>query len=200
MILIDEVLIHEDVLKQPFSCDLEKCKGACCWKGDYGAPVSPAETEAIKAILPLVKDELPEDNIRRIEEQGVDVYYKGMDKKGTPLMPDGACAFLIREGDGAGVCAFEKIWEEGKTDFKKPISCHLYPIRIEHSDRTGMDFVNYDRWDICNPACHLGKKLSKPLFEFCAEALDRKYGPEFLEKLREVDSALKEESPFSSRN
>ncbi len=190
MILIDEILIHEDVMRAPFTCDLEKCKGACCWKGDYGAPLEKGEENEIKDILHLVLEKLPKENQSLIKEKGVDVFYKGMDKNGTPLMPDGACAFLIRDEKSIGKCAFEELYEEGKTSFKKPISCHLYPIRIERNNKTGMDFVNYDRWSICNPACSLGKKLNTPLFEFCSEALERKYSPDLVEQLREVKEAM----------
>lgn len=195
MILIDNILIHEDVLKEEFVCNLDKCKGACCWEGDFGAPLEENEIQKIQEVLEMVLEELPFENRKTISQKGLAVRYKGLDQKGTPLMGDGACAFLIREGSQAGKCAFEKIWEEGKTDFKKPISCHLYPIRISKSTATDMEFVNYDRWSICTAACTLGKKLSVPLFEFCAEALQRKYGDEFLEKLRAVKNELTKNPP-----
>lgn len=184
MILIDNVLIHEDILKEGFVCDLDKCRGACCWEGEYGAPLEENEIIEIQKILDLVLNELPEINRDTIRKSGVSVWYSDLEKNGTPLMEDGACAFLIREKGGIGKCAFEKVWQEGKTEFKKPVSCHLYPIRINQSEFTDMEFVNYDRWKICSAACALGKKLSVPLFEFCSDALERKYGLDFIEKLR----------------
>jgi hypothetical protein len=193
MILIDNTLIHQDVINEAFVCDLNKCQGACCWEGEYGAPLEKSEINQIEEILEIVLDELTQENRQIIKEKGVSVWYDDLNKNGTPLMGDGACAFLIREGNGVGKCAFEKVWEEGKTNFKKPISCHLYPIRISKSEATDMEFVNYDRWKICNPACSLGAKLKIPLFEFCSEALERKYGKEFLEKLRAVKEEWSDE-------
>ena len=184
MILIDNVLIHEDVINEAFVCDLDKCKGACCWEGEYGAPLDEKEVTKIEEIQEIVLGELEQENVNLIKKQGVAVWYKDLNKNGTPLMDDGSCAFLIKDKNGIGKCAFEKVWEEGKTDFKKPISCHLYPIRVSQSDATDMEFVNYDRWNICSAACSLGKKLKVPLFEFCSEALERKYGKELVEKLR----------------
>ncbi|TVQ49957.1 MAG: DUF3109 family protein [Saprospirales bacterium] len=186
MILIDNVLIHQDVINEAFVCDLDKCKGACCWEGEYGAPLDEKEIKKIEKIKEIVLGELEQENKDLIKKKGVAVWYNDLNQKGTPLMEDGSCAFLIKDKNGIGKCAFEKIWEEGKTDFKKPISCHLYPIRISQSEATDMEFVNYDRWKICSAACSLGKKLKVPLFEFCSDALERKYGKEFVEKLRAV--------------
>ncbi len=191
MILIDNVLIHQDVINEAFVCDLAKCKGACCWEGEYGAPLDEKEVAKIEEIQEIVLGELEQENVDLIKKQGVAVWYKDLNKNGTPLMSDGSCAFLIKDKNGIGKCAFEKVWEEGKTDFKKPISCHLYPIRISQSEVMDMEFVNYDRWNICSAACSLGQKLKVPLFEFCSEALERKYGKEFVENLR----AFKQNQP-----
>ena len=196
MILIDNVLIHVDVINEAFVCDLDKCKGACCWEGEYGAPLDEKEISKIKEIEEIVLLELEQENVDLIKTQGVSVWYKDLNKNGTPLMSDGSCAFLIKDKNGIGKCAFEKVWEEGKTDFKKPISCHLYPIRVSQSDATDMEFVNYDRWNICSAACSLGKKLKVPLFEFCSEALERKYGKELVEKLR----AFKQNQPLGEQD
>lgn len=190
MILLDNLLIHRDVLEEVFTCNLNACKGACCSSGDYGAPLDIEEEEKISDILEVVLSYLPEENQTVIEHAGVAKFYDGMGKRGTTLMEDGACAFLIKDPGQIGKCAFEKAWEEGKTDFRKPISCHLYPIRIEKNEEVGMDYINYDRWDICAAACILGKSLKMPVFEFCSEALERKYGPGILEKLREIKVAL----------
>ena len=195
MILIDNVLIHQDVINEAFVCDLDKCKGACCWEGEYGAPLDEKEVTKIEEIQEIVLGELEQENVDLIKKQGVAVWYKDLNKNGTPLMDAGSCAFLIKDKNGIGKCAFEKVWEEGKTDFKKPISCHLYPIRISQSEVMDMEFVNYDRWNICSAACSLGKKLKVPLFEFCSEALERKYGKEFVENLR----AFKQNQPLGEQ-
>jgi len=190
MILLDNLLIHKDILEESFTCDLDRCKGACCREGEFGAPLDDSEIPVIEEILDTVLDYLPEKNRRLIREKGVKTYYRELDKFGTPLMESGACAFLIEDESGIGKCAFEKAMEEGKTNFKKPVSCHLYPIRIERNEVVDMDYLNYDRWHICKAACSLGNKLKKPLFEFCSEALERKYGPEFILRLRELKTAL----------
>ncbi|TVR81380.1 MAG: DUF3109 family protein [Saprospirales bacterium] len=190
MILLDNLLIHPDVLKEAFTCNLNACKGACCSAGDYGAPLDIEEEEKINEILEVVMSYLPEKNQSAIKNSGSATFFKGMSKRGTILMENGSCAFLIQKPGKIGKCAFEKAWEEGETDFRKPISCHLYPIRIEKNEVVGMDYINYDRWEICSAACVLGKSLKVPVFEFCSEALERKYGPEIMERLRELKKAL----------
>ena len=194
MILLDNKLIHKDILEECFTCDLNSCKGACCREGEFGAPLDEAEINLIDDILDTVLELLPEENRRAIEKKGFKKYYPKMEKTGTALKDNGACVFFIENGNSPGQCAFEKAKEEGMIEFKKPISCHLYPIRIERNETVDMDYLNYDRWDICSAACSLGKKLKMPLFEFCREALERKYGSEITVKLRELSKALNETS------
>ena len=185
MILIEDKIISDDVVDKQFMCNLEACKGACCWEGDYGAPLEEAELAILEEIYPKVKPFLTEKGIAAIEQQGVYTYYKKEEEHGTPLVDNAACAYLNYE-NGIAKCGIEKAYEAGIIDFKKPISCHLYPVRItQHED---FEAVNYDKWDICSAACDLGKKQEMPVYEFVKVALIRKYGEDFYEAL---DAAAK---------
>lgn len=193
MVIVQEILISEDVLKEHFRCNLDACKGACCWEGDFGAPLEPAEMETLEKIYPDIKPFLRPEGIRVLEEQGLFVYFKGLKDFGTPLLDDGACAFLTFEKNGVAKCGIEKAFEEGATDFRKPISCHLYPIRVSKNEKAGFEALNYDRWDICSAACTAGKKEQIPVFRFAKAALIRKYGEEFYEELEAVANYLEAE-------
>ncbi len=180
-------------MKEHFRCNLDACKGACCWEGDFGAPLEPAEMETLEKIYPDIKPYLRPEGIRVIEEQGLFVYFKGLKDYGTPLLDDGACAFLTFEKNGVAKCGIEKAFEEGATDFRKPISCHLYPIRVSKNEKVGFEALNYDRWDICSAACTAGEKEQIPVFRFAKAALIRKYGEEFYEELEAVANYLETE-------
>jgi len=183
MLLIDDVLISDDVLEEHFFCKLDACKGACCYEGDYGAPLDDKEIADIEQLLEKVWKYLPEASKSKIKQDGFhDVF--GKDKfKGTQLHKDGSCVFLFRDELGIAKCAFEHAYYKGEIDFKKPISCHLYPVRISKNDETGFEAINYDRWSICNAACLNGAKKQIPLFRFLKEALTRKYGEAFYEEM-----------------
>ncbi|MDZ4845210.1 MAG: DUF3109 family protein [Chitinophagales bacterium] len=176
MIAIDNILVSDAVVQDYFTCNLNACKGACCVEGESGAPLEPEELETLEKIYPQVKPYLTEEGIQIIEAKG----FFAEEKKGeykTPLMKDGACVYIRYENKMAQ-CGIQKAYREGKVDFEKPISCHLYPIRITKS-KSGMTHVNYDEWEICSPACELGKSLKMPLYKFVKEALVRKFGEEF---------------------
>ena len=183
MILIDDILISDDIIEKQFVCNIKKCKGICCVEGDSGAPVEKEETKILKKIYPKIKNYLLPEGIQAIEEQGT--YVKETEDEyapyATPLINGGACAFVNYEKDGTITCAIEKAWKDKIIDFQKPISCHLYPIRIKPME--GVTAVNYDEWDICADACALGGKLKMPLYVFVKEALVRKFGNEFYETL-----------------
>ena len=185
MILIDEVLIESPVAEAYFACDLDACKGACCWEGDYGAPLDADEVEQVEALLPQVLPLLGSEAKKILAEEGHVTYYAEMKKEGTPLMADKSCVYLIKDGDIAK-CAFEVLHQEGKSEWRKPISCHLYPIRIEQQHQSGFTQLRYDQWDICSPACSNGKKSNTRLFEFAKAALVRKYGQEWYDRLEWV--------------
>jgi hypothetical protein len=193
MILIDDILISDDVVDVQFVCNIKKCKGICCVEGDSGAPVEKAETKILKKIFPKIKNYLTAEGIKAIEEQGafVDEPDDEYTPYATPLIDGGACAYVNYEQDGSITCGIENAWKAGVTDFRKPISCHLYPIRIKPME--SVTAVNYDVWDICSDACTLGRKLKVPVYVFLKDALIRKFGEEFYETL---DQAAKNNNPI----
>jgi len=178
MLLIGEILISDDLFEESFACQLDKCKGACCVEGDIGAPVLVEEKQIMDKIFPDVKPYLRPEGIKAIEEQGTCVK-EGADFY-TTLVDGKECAFVIFENDIA-LCGIEKAWKEGKINFQKPISCHLYPIRITKTNY--MTALNYDRWDICKTACTAGKKLGIPVFRFLKDAIIREWGIDFYEQM-----------------
>ncbi len=187
MIVIDDILISDEIVRQYFVCNLAACKGGCCVEGESGAPLEFEETEMLEKIYPEVKNYLTEEGRKTIEEKGF--YTK--DKKGvykTPLMKDGACAY-VRFESGIARCGIQKACEEGKINFPKPVSCHLYPVRIT-KNRMSRENVNYEEWKICNPACELGKSLKMPLYQFVKEALVRKFGEGFYGALERAAEKL----------
>lgn len=182
MIAINDVLIADAVVEEHFVCNLNACKGNCCIEGDAGAPLEETELKILEDIYPKVEPFLTNEGKQAIEEEGKYITYKkGVPR--TPLINGGACAYVIFE-NGIAKCGIEKAYEEKAVDFQKPISCHLYPIRIKQ--HKGYEAVNYERWDICNPACSNGKKLKVRVYEFLKGPLTRKYGKEFYTALHEA--------------
>lgn len=186
MILIDTILISDEIVKNSFACAIDKCKGACCWEGDFGAPLEKKEIKIIEKILEDIKPYLDPLALSRIEEKGWKDKFGKKQFDGTQLMDDGACVFLQKDKNGIANCSFEIAHKDGKTDFKKPISCHLYPVRAEKNDLTGFEALNYDEWDICAAACKKGKAEGIPIYKFVKDALIRKYGEDFYERLNQI--------------
>lgn len=183
MVLIHDILISDDVLTADFACNLHACKGACCWEGDFGAPLEEEERATLDLIYSEVCDLLTTEGRAVIEKEGTSVFYPGNGKHGTPLLENGACAFLTFEKNGIARCGIEKAFEEDRIDFKKPISCHLYPVRVEENKESGFVAMNYDRWEICQAACVRGAQEGIPLYAFVREAVERRYGAEFYEEM-----------------
>ncbi|MFN8299998.1 MAG: DUF3109 family protein [Chitinophagales bacterium] len=178
MIVINDKVLSDDIVEQKFVCDLAACKGECCIAGDFGAPLDKSELETLDKIYDTVKPYLTKEGIETIEKEGKYVYVKENKEYCTPLMKNGGgCAWLAYDANGIVICAIEKAYREGKLDWKKPISCHLYPIRI--TKYKTYDAVNYERWSICKAACKNGKALKVPVYKFLKEPLIRKYGEEF---------------------
>ncbi len=180
MILIDNTVISDDIKEQFFVCDLDKCKGACCVEGDLGAPLEKEELEILEENYQKVKPFLNKEGIAAIEKQGTYI----VDEEGdysTPTVSGKECAYAIYDDKGILKCGIEQAYFAGKTKFRKPISCHLYPIRITQYDH--YDALNYDRWHVCSPACGLGEKLGVPIYKFLKDSLIRKYGEEWYEEL-----------------
>ena len=174
MILIEDTCISDDIADKLFVCDIEKCKGACCVEGDLGAPLEDVELPIMHEIYEKVKPYLTKEGIAAIEEQGVYIQdFEG--DYSTPTIDGKECAYALYDDRGILKCGIEQAYLDGKTDFKKPISCHLYPIRIKKYDE--FEALNYDRWDICSAACVLGSSLGVPVYKFLKDALIRKFGP-----------------------
>ncbi|MBL0046591.1 MAG: DUF3109 family protein [Bacteroidetes bacterium] len=180
MIEIDNTLVSDDILERKFVCDLNACKGECCVAGDSGAPLEKEEAEILAKIYPTVKPFMNAEGIAEIEKMGVSLIDSDGDLV-TPLV-DGVkhCAFVIFENSIAK-CSIEKAFYAGKVDFKKPISCHLYPVRITKYKH--FEAVNYEEWDVCKPACNCGEKLDVPVYKFLKEPLVRKFGNDWYAQL-----------------
>jgi len=183
MLAVKNTLVSEDLLEKNFVCDLNACKGACCVKGDYGAPLEIEELAVFDDIYEKVKPFLSESGIKAIEKQGKYLQYTE-DEWVTPLISGRECAYTVFD-NGVAKCGIEKAYYAGKIDFKKPVSCHLYPVRINKM-KNKVEAVNYDRWSICKAACKLGDSLKVPLYKFLKESLVRKYGEAWYKELELV--------------
>lgn len=183
MLIIQDKLVSDDVVERHFICNLNACKGACCWEGDYGAPVEEAELEVLNRIFDQVKPFLSPDGIAAIEKQGAYIWFEQENEWATPLINNGPCAYMTYNELGIAQCGIEQAWKAGATDFQKPISCHLYPIRVDRNEVAGFEALNYHEWDICSAACELGDKEKVPVYRFLKEAIIRKYGEDFYEEL-----------------
>ncbi len=183
MIIIKDKIISEELVDEQFLCQLDACKGACCWEGDAGAPLEDPELPILEEIYDTVKPYLSPAGQLAIKEQGLFVYDKTDKEYRTSLIDNGPCAFMTLSEDGKAQCGIEQAWQDGKIDFQKPISCHLYPIRITYNKKTNFEALNYDRWDICSDACKAGKAAKLPIYRFVKEALIRKYGADFYDEL-----------------
>ena len=188
MIAIDNVLVSDEVVEKQFVCDLAKCKGGCCEDGDAGAPLEDDELDTILELYEHVKPYLSDASIAEIEKKGKYVYHKEFGWVTPTLGNDSEiCVYGTRGRDGVIKCAFEQAYYDGKIKWKKPISCHLFPIISRKGKNGNPDKMNYEpRERLCNPACALGKKLQVPVHEFVKEAVIRKYGERFYEALDAV--------------
>lgn len=187
MIEIDNKLIGDEILDAHFVCDLEACKGGCCVEGDAGAPITQEEADKIKEIYPIVKKYLTEESQMIIEESGTHWVDEDHDLV-TPTIGDGICVYGYHDEKGIVKCAIEKAYLNGEVDFKKPISCHLFPVIARSTPL--FDILNYyPRPKLCAPACELGEKLKVPVYKFLKEPLIRKYGEDFYNELDAVAQA-----------
>ena len=189
MIIIQDKLLSDDIFEVQFLCNLNACKGACCWEGEFGATLEAEELDTLDKIYEDIKPFLDPLGIEKIEASGKYRYYEEMEEHGTTLLPSGACVFMTLK-DGKAKCGIEAAYEAGITDFKKPISCHLYPIRVSTNEAGTFEALNYDKWDICKAACQLGKKEELPMYRFLKDALVRKYGTAFYEEMENLGRYL----------
>lgn len=197
MIVIDNILISDDVVEKQFVCDLNKCKGGCCEEGDAGAPLEEEELDIVLEMYEKIKPYLSEASIREVEKKGKYVYNREFGWVTPTLGNDNEiCVYGGRDEQGIIKCAFEQAYYDGVIPWKKPISCHLFPIIAKKGKHGDYNRVNYEpREKLCNPACALGKKLEVPTYEFLKEPLIRKYGEDFynaLDKVAKMQSAQKE--------
>ena len=188
MIVIDNILVSDDVVKKQFVCDLAKCKGGCCEEGDAGAPLEDQEMDIILSVYEKVKPYLTEAAIAEIERKGKYVYHKEFGWVTPTLDNDNEiCVYGYRDDKGIIKCSFEQAYYDGVIGWKKPISCHLFPVIASKSKVGRFERVNYEpREKLCSPACKLGSRLKVPVYEFLKEALIRKYGEEFYAVLDEI--------------
>ena len=192
MIVIDNVLISNEIINERFVCNLNNCKGGCCEDGDAGAPLEKNELNELKKNYNAVKPFMTKEGIAEVKRQGLFVYdnYFGWV---TPTINQGICAYANHDENGIIKCAVEQACNTGKIDWKKPISCHLYPIRIQQSKiHDNKDLLNYEpREDLCSAACKFGKSLKIPVYRFLREPIIRKYGEKFYEALEATAEHLK---------
>lgn len=172
MLEIGKTVISLDLITSNFTCNLSVCKGACCITGDSGAPLEDYEARKLEEIYPALKPFLRDESVRCIDELGTSVMDIERDIV-TPLIDGKECAYTLFE-NGIARCAIEKAYLAGAIDYRKPISCYLYPVRIKKYRQ--FDAVNYDRWEICQPAVKQGNDLQMPVYLFCRNALSQHYG------------------------
>jgi len=195
MIIIDHVLVSDQVVEEQFVCDLTKCKGGCCEDGDAGAPLENKEKEYMKDFIEIVKPYMTKEGIKEIKQVGPYLYDREFGWV-TPTIDGKICAYGYKDKEGIIKCAFEQAYNDGKIPWKKPISCHLFPIKLSKSKSDpGIEYMNYEpREDLCKAACSLGKKLKVPAYVFLKDSIIRKYGETFYETLDATAAHLKEKN------
>lgn len=186
MIVLQNTVLSDDLKDKFFVCNLDKCKGACCVEGDLGAPLDKDELPILAEVYEHVKPYMSAEGVKAVEEQGLYVEdWEG--EHCTTTIGNRECAYAIYDENLTLKCAIEAAYLDGKISWKKPISCHLYPIRITKYD--GFEALNYDRWEICSPACSFGLELGVPVYKFLREPLIRRYGEAWFQELDEMVSS-----------
>ncbi len=190
MIQIRDTILSDDIFKEHFICDLNKCKGACCVEGDSGAPLEQEEFEQINSILSEIWNDLSPQARELINKQGI-AYVDEDGELVTSIINGRECVFTFFDENGICKCAIDNAYREGRTSVPKPISCHLYPIRLKkYNDFTA---VNYNKWHICKPAVRFGKKENIKIYQFLKEPLIRKFGEEWYAEVCEAAKLLEKE-------
>lgn len=189
MFQLGKTIISEEIIEQDFVCNLNACKGACCVKGDAGAPLEKSETEILSDIFPRIRPFLRKEGIEAISKQGKFTINEDGEYE-TPLINDEDCAYVIFDENNIALCGIEEAYNQGVISFKKPISCHLYPIRVK--DYSEFSAINYHRWPICDDACSLGQEMQVPVYKFVRDALIRKFGSDWYEGLEKIARSKKQ--------
>ena len=187
LVEIQDKIVSTQIFERQFVCDLTACKGACCIEGNGGAPVTKEEVDIMEANLDKILPYMRPEGIEAVEAQGV-VYEDEDFEPATTLVKGKECAFVYFDHTNTAKCAIEKAHREGQIDFIKPISCHLYPIRTKKFDQ--YTALNYEKWDICEPACACGEQLDVPVYKFLKEPLIRAFGQDFYKELEIVSREL----------
>ena len=183
MFQVGKTIVSDDLLEKEFVCNISACKGECCVDGDAGAPLEEEELQILEDIYPKVKPFLRKEGVDAIEEQGVYVTSEDGELE-TPLIAGKECAYVIYDEKQTALCGIEEAYNSGEIQWKKPISCHLYPVRIQQYSEFAA--VNYHQWHICDDACALGEELSVPVYQFLKAALIRKFGEQWYAELEKV--------------
>lgn len=180
MLQIQDTLVSLDLAERFFCCDLDACKGQCCLDGDAGAPLSDGEADEIRRVLPEIWDDLLPAARLEIEENGVS-YTDIEGDEVTALVNGSNCVLATLDEKGCWICAIERAFRQGRIDFYKPVSCHLYPVRIKEYE--SFTAVNYHRWKICKAAEVLGRAKGIRAYKFLEGPLRRRFGNEWYEEL-----------------
>lgn len=191
LIEVKDKVVSLALFENKFVCDLNACKGACCVEGDSGAPITLAEIDVLEEDLEAIKPFMRPEGIAAVDETGV--FY--MDREHEPvttLVNGEECAFVNFDANGTAKCAIEQAHKEGKTKFKKPISCHLYPIRVQKY--RDFDALNFNTWHICKPACECGAKLDVKVYRFLKEPIIRAFGEDFYAEMEIINSELEKKN------
>ena len=196
MLEIGETLVSLELLNEQFCCDIAHCHGICCEEGDSGAPLLDEEVDVIEKLLPQILDSLSPAACEVIGKQGVS-YVDVEGDRVTSIVDGRECVFACKDEQGTWQCAIEKAWEQGKTSFQKPISCHLYPVRL-HQHRRFLA-VEYHQWDVCRQACRLGRELKLPLYRFLKGPLIRRFGQAWYDELDEAAKAYYASDYYKNR-
>ncbi len=187
IIEIGDKLVSDEIFEKEFVCNLNACKGACCIEGDDGAPLKMEEVNLLEDHLDEIKPYMRPEGIAAVEKNGV--FYMDQENEPVTSLVNGAeCAFVFLDEEGITKCSVEQAYRDGKIDFNKPLSCHLYPIRVQKY--RSFTALNYDRWPICKDACSLGEELGVPVYRFLKEPLIRAYGAPFYKDLEKVAEEL----------
>ena len=196
MLEIGDTLVSLELLNEQFCCDIARCKGICCEEGDSGAPLLEEELASIEQSLPHLWDRLSPKAREVIRRQGISY----TDEEGdlvTSIIDGRECVFAYKDEQGTWQCAIEKAWEQGLTSLRKPVSCHLYPVRL-HQHRRFLA-VEYHQWEVCRSACRLGAELKLPLYRFLREPLVRRFGEDWYRQLDEAAQAYYESEYYKQR-
>lgn len=188
MFQIGKTLVSEAIIYEEFVCNLRACKGACCVEGEAGAPLTSDEAQWLKEHQSLIEPFLPQPGIQALNEQGAFIQIETGEYE-TPLVQGKECAYTHFEPDGSAHCGIERAYKAGVVDLRKPVSCHLYPVRVQ--EYSEFSAVNYHRWPICSDACALGASLKVPVYQFVKEALIRKFGEDWFQELSLVADTYK---------